>query len=285
MHQSKQHQPTEPRHYCRIYRSRHPHTQIKFETTPERVLKLAVIEGKIREITGSSRTVNVDTLFPNHQGKPLNIQYLDQGIEQANHVVGTPTVSDGMLKSFNISDNGKQLQVNGNLSGNRVVDLLAPQVVVGKSANVNATDAINVSSGKSNFDYKTAQIEALDAASNAPVLDGHIFGSMRAGTIRIHATDKRAKQNIQNAAITGTRYLNIDSKGNLSIQSANLTGAQMELFARDTDIKGTVTSHSANKSSSGKEAKNVQHFRSGRNKTETFYRQQYQCIRVIDFEQ
>jgi putative hemagglutination activity domain protein len=189
---------------------------------------------------------------------------------RASLVVGTPTVSDGALKSFNISDNGKQLQVNGNLSGNRVVDLLAPQVVVGKSANVNAADAINVSSGKSNFDYKTAQIEALDAASNAPVLDGHIFGSMRAGTIRIHATDKRAKQNIQNAAITGTRYLNIDSKGNLSIQSANLTGAQMELFARDTDIKGTVTSHSANKSSSGKEAQNVQHFRSDRNKTETF---------------
>ena len=66
----------------------YPHTQIKFETTPERVLKLAVIEGKIREITGGSRTVNVDTLFPNHQGKPLNIQYLDQGIEQVNHVVG-----------------------------------------------------------------------------------------------------------------------------------------------------------------------------------------------------
>lgn len=66
----------------------YPHTQIKFETTPERILKLAVIEGKIREITGGSRTVNVDTLFPNHQGKPLNIQYLDQGIEQANHVAG-----------------------------------------------------------------------------------------------------------------------------------------------------------------------------------------------------
>ena len=66
----------------------YPHTQIKFETTPERVLKLAVIEGKIREITGGSRTVNVDTLFPDHQGKPLNIQYLDQGIEQANHVAG-----------------------------------------------------------------------------------------------------------------------------------------------------------------------------------------------------
>ena len=62
----------------------YPHTQ----TTPERVLKLAVIEGKIREITGGSRTVNVDTLFPDHQGKPLNIQYLDQGIEQANHVAG-----------------------------------------------------------------------------------------------------------------------------------------------------------------------------------------------------
>lgn len=71
----------------------YPHTQIKFETTPARVLKLAVIEGKIREITGGSRTVNVDTLFPNHQGKPLNIQYLDQGIEQANHVAGTTSAS------------------------------------------------------------------------------------------------------------------------------------------------------------------------------------------------
>ena len=62
-------------------------------------------------------------------------------------------------------------------------------------------------SGKSNFDYKTAITEALTQLQNAPVLDGHIFGSMRAGTIRIHATDKRAKQNIQNTAITGTRYL------------------------------------------------------------------------------
>ena len=99
--------------------------------------------------------------------------------------------------------------------------------------------------------------------------DGHIFGSMR--RYHPHPRDRQTRQTKhQNAAITGTRYLNIDSKGNLSIQSANLTGAQMELFARDTDIKGTVTSHSANKSSSGKEAKNVQHFRSDRNKTENF---------------
>lgn len=88
----------------------YPHTQIKFETTPERILKLAVIEGKIREITGGSRTVNVDTLFPNHQGKPLNIQYLDQGIEQANHVAGNNVSID----VYPHDDGTASIQLNNN---------------------------------------------------------------------------------------------------------------------------------------------------------------------------
>lgn len=72
----------------------YPHTQIQFDNTPEGELQLTVTEGKIREIVGSSRTVNINTLFPDHRGQPLNIQYLDQGIEQANYVTGNNVSMD-----------------------------------------------------------------------------------------------------------------------------------------------------------------------------------------------
>lgn len=51
-------------------------------------LTVRVTEGRIKEITGGSRTVNIHTLFPGHKNKPVNIRYLDQGIEQANKLSG-----------------------------------------------------------------------------------------------------------------------------------------------------------------------------------------------------
>lgn len=72
----------------------YPHTQIDFENADNRVLNINVKEGRIREITGGSRRVNVNTLFPNHKNRPLNIKYLDQGIEQANKLVGNNVSMD-----------------------------------------------------------------------------------------------------------------------------------------------------------------------------------------------
>lgn len=72
----------------------YPHTQIDFENTANRVLNIRVKEGRIREITGGSRRVNVNTLFPNHKNRPLNIKYLDQGIEQANKLGGNNVSMD-----------------------------------------------------------------------------------------------------------------------------------------------------------------------------------------------
>lgn len=72
----------------------YPHTQIDFENAENRVLNINVKEGRIREITGGSRRVNVKTLFPNHKNRPLNIKYLDQGIEQANKLGGNNVSMD-----------------------------------------------------------------------------------------------------------------------------------------------------------------------------------------------
>lgn len=68
-------------------------TQLDFANEGDTVT-IAVREMKIREITGGSRKVNVATLFPNHKDKPLNVQYLDQGIDQANKVSGNNVSMD-----------------------------------------------------------------------------------------------------------------------------------------------------------------------------------------------
>lgn len=58
-------------------------TRIDFEPKGDRLV-VKVTEAKIRTITGGNKTVNIDMLFPQYKGKPLDIRYLDQGIEQAN---------------------------------------------------------------------------------------------------------------------------------------------------------------------------------------------------------
>ncbi|UOP05276.1 ShlB/FhaC/HecB family hemolysin secretion/activation protein [Conchiformibius kuhniae] len=71
------------------------HTGIDFIEHPEnQTLTINVKEGRIRKITGKSRTVNTDTLFPQHKGKPLNVHYLEQGIEQANKLGGNNVSMD-----------------------------------------------------------------------------------------------------------------------------------------------------------------------------------------------
>lgn len=68
-------------------------TQIDFIQQDDTVI-FKVKEMRIREITGGSRTVNIGTLFPNHKNQPVNIRYLDQGIEQANKLTGNQVSMD-----------------------------------------------------------------------------------------------------------------------------------------------------------------------------------------------
>ena len=49
-------------------------------------LGLDIIEGEIEAIVGDSETVNVDLLFPNSVGNPINLKDLEQGIDQANRL-------------------------------------------------------------------------------------------------------------------------------------------------------------------------------------------------------
>lgn len=69
------------------------HTKIDFKEE-KGGLTIKVTEGRIREITGGSRTVNVDMLFPKHRDRPISVNYLDQGIEQANKLGGNNVSMD-----------------------------------------------------------------------------------------------------------------------------------------------------------------------------------------------
>ncbi|RSD29742.1 ShlB/FhaC/HecB family hemolysin secretion/activation protein [Vibrio pectenicida] len=49
-------------------------------------LGLEIMEGEIEGILGASETVNIDTLFPDLVGQPLNLRDLEQGLDQANRL-------------------------------------------------------------------------------------------------------------------------------------------------------------------------------------------------------
>ncbi len=68
-------------------------TNIKF-TKQDKSLIVNVGERKIRDITGGSRTVNVNMLFPNHKNRSLDIRYLEQGIERGNALYGNKLTMD-----------------------------------------------------------------------------------------------------------------------------------------------------------------------------------------------
>lgn len=68
-------------------------TQIDFVEQDNNLI-IRVKESKIGKITGESRRVNTKMLFPNYQDKPLDVHRLDQGIEQANKVIGNNVSMD-----------------------------------------------------------------------------------------------------------------------------------------------------------------------------------------------
>lgn len=100
----------------------YPHTQIDFENTADRKLNINVKEGRIREITGGSRRVNVNTLFPNHKNRPLNIKYLDQGIEQANKLGGNNVSMDIYPHSDGTASVALQNETSKPVSGSLTID-------------------------------------------------------------------------------------------------------------------------------------------------------------------
>ncbi|WP_304334556.1 ShlB/FhaC/HecB family hemolysin secretion/activation protein [Conchiformibius steedae] len=86
------------------------HTAIDFIENQDNTLTIKVKEGRIRKITGKSRTVNTAMLFPEHKDKPLNIHYLDQGIEQANKLSG----NDVSMDIYPHSDGSATVALNNN---------------------------------------------------------------------------------------------------------------------------------------------------------------------------
>ncbi|AOM41969.1 ShlB/FhaC/HecB family hemolysin secretion/activation protein [Xenorhabdus hominickii] len=57
-------------------------------------LGINVVEGFVEAIEGGDRWVNIQTLFPNLTDKPLNLNKLDQGLDQANRLQSNKTTLD-----------------------------------------------------------------------------------------------------------------------------------------------------------------------------------------------
>lgn len=157
-------------------------------------------------------------------------------------VVGTPDVVNGKLESFTVGANGSNaaLNVKGDAGAVSILDLVAPRVIVNAGAKVQAKDAVNVVSGSNKVGYANNTVEKLAQTNNAPVLDGQIFGSMKAGSIRIHSTDNRATQSLSNANIQADN-LATDVAGKLHVTKSKLAAKDIALNAKDTVIDGQVT--------------------------------------------
>lgn len=157
-------------------------------------------------------------------------------------VVGTPDVVNGKLESFTVGANGSNaaLNVKGDAGAVSILDLVAPRVIVNAGTKVQAKDAVNVVSGSNKVGYANNTVEKLAQTNNAPVLDGQIFGSMKAGSIRIHSTDNHATQSLSNANIQADN-LTTDVAGKLHVTKSKLTAKDIALNAKDTVIDGQVT--------------------------------------------
>ncbi|QLB20923.1 hemin-binding protein [Vespertiliibacter pulmonis] len=76
------------------------HNPFHFEDDQSGALTLRVIEGKVTKLTTDSPLLNLDMLFPNIIGKPLKVEVLDQGLDQANKMAGS-SVSVDVLPAKN----------------------------------------------------------------------------------------------------------------------------------------------------------------------------------------
>ncbi len=161
---------------------------------------------------------------------------------RASFVVGSPEVNNGSLESFN-TDSDNSLTVNGgDFSDVETLDLLAPQVEI--NSNVSTKSAINVASGHNNITYDDVPNITTIENNKDVVLDGRVFGSMSSGTIRVHSTD--GGQVIKGADITARDELLIDTTGDLSVTTSNLSGGDMDLSAQNIKLDGAVEKTSDN---------------------------------------
>lgn len=190
---------------------------------------------------------------------------------RASLVVGSAEVANGKLEGFN-TNNANALNVSGAVGGVSILDLVAPRVIVNAGSKLSADKAINVVSGANKVGYTNGKVEKLAQDAKAPVLDGQIFGSMNAGSIRIHATDDRATQTLKNADISATQDLTTDVAGSLKVSASKLSGADITLGAKNTTIDGVVNNSGSNVPAveSGTLAQNVKFTKNSNANTQTF---------------
>lgn len=191
--------------------------------------------------------------------------------KSATLVVGKAELENGRLAAVRTGDENSAaaLKVNGTLDGVDAVNLIAPKVIVGNAAKVEAKESINVLSGANKVNLATGTTEKLAQGNKAPVLDGQVFGSMRAGSIRVHSTDSRGTQLIR-GNLNASGDLNVESDGKLHIQAANLAGKDVNLFAKSTKVDGIVNTHRDRNGNTSKDRKNVVSVTSGATSTQTF---------------
>ncbi|MFZ6862446.1 hemagglutinin repeat-containing protein [Undibacterium sp. Ji67W] len=197
---------------------------------------------------------------------------------RASLVVGSANVNNGSLTDFSVgAGNNKNavLNVQGNVSAGKILDLIAPKIQI--SANINADQTINVFSGRNNIALNsddTLTIKTLTEPPPSPppepstvtvcllgficwdevipapapppsvtaqALDASIFGSMQAGRIRLINTDNPAITKIQ-AQLIGKEFITTDIAGKLSISGSQLRAANADIQAGDISIGAIVNS-------------------------------------------
>ncbi|MBS9779339.1 MAG: hypothetical protein KGV51_01810 [Moraxellaceae bacterium] len=89
----------------------------------DKSLLLTINEGKVHSVSSNSSRLNVNMLFPNMVGKPLNIEDLDQGLDQTNYLNNT----DASLDVYTNDDGSVDVAIanqsdENNLSGNVSID-------------------------------------------------------------------------------------------------------------------------------------------------------------------
>jgi len=199
---------------------------------------------------------------------------------RASLVVGSANVNNGSLSDFSVGAGANKnavLNVQGNVSAGKILDLIAPKIQI--SANINADQTINVFAGRNNIALNaddTLSIRTLtepppppppeptkvtvcilgficwDEIAPAPTpaptqnvtaqaLDASIFGSMQTGRIRLFNTDNSAITKIQ-AQLIGKEFIAADIAGKLSISGSQLRAANADIQAGDILIGAIVNS-------------------------------------------
>lgn len=168
---------------------------------------------------------------------------------RASFVVGQADIENGRIASFSTGANNSAavLEVGATVDGsNNILDFIAPKVRVSANADLRAKQGVNVVSGANRVGYEDGSVEKVERAAGAPVLDGAVYGSIRAGSIRVHSTDERAKQQI-NGKLNAEEDLTVKVTGNLDVKAAQLASAKdMALEAQTTTVDGVLTSKDSN---------------------------------------